>query len=289
VKLRPYLLPKKKAFADMQNFRVIDSKFKSRLAGKADSDSRDILGYMLKEEGPNISAVEMRLNSATIIGAGQGATATWLSTCVHSLSYNRDAFRKLKEELHSAFGAEDEMTADRIAKLPYLAAVMDEALRLHCPSPTSTGRFVPEGGELIDGRWVPAGTTVGVHQHAAYHLGQNFHKCDEFHPERFLPSAREPGSPFAGDQIDVFHPFSIGPRICLGYKSVAPRRHFRSLSTGLTLFYRFTTAATRIILAKMVFHFDWQVLPESDNWRTCQKATMAWHRVPLYCRLELLR
>ena len=77
---------------------------------------------------------------------------------------------------------------------------------------------MPKGGELIDGRFVPGGTTVGVHQHAAYHLVENFHRPDDFCPERWLKEGREKDSPFRNDSLGVVQPFSHGPRTCLGIK-----------------------------------------------------------------------
>ena len=165
-----------------------------------------------------MSLMEMKLNSAIIIGAGTGTTTTWLSTIVHNLTCNPDSYQKLASEIRHTFANGDEITSESVTQLPFLAAVLQESLRMHSPSPSSLGRFVPEGGEVIDGRFVPAGTTVGVHQHAAYHLASNFHRPDDFCPERWLPSARDEKSPFAGDRLGVVQPFSYGPRTCLGIK-----------------------------------------------------------------------
>ncbi|KPM46345.1 hypothetical protein AK830_g83 [Neonectria ditissima] len=263
---RDYLLPKSKTRAPFQNFQVISSKFEARLA--AQEDTRDVLSYMIRDDKA-MSPVEMRLNAATIIGAGTGTTATWLSTSIHSLATNPEAYEVLKREIRDTFFSEVDITSDRASKLPYLAAVMQESLRIHCPSPSSAARRVPEGGAVIDGRSVPAGTTVGVHQHAAYHSPENFYSPDHFLPERWLQTARDKSSPFSGDRLDVFHPFSYGPRTCLGI--------------------RLTTAETQLILAKLVWHFDIEVLAESQNWQDAQKGTVAWHRTPLKCRLRLVR
>ena len=170
------------------------------------------------KEKAALSPIEMRLNSATIIGAGTGTTATWLSTNVHSITTNPGVHAKLKHEIREAFDSDSGITHEQVAKLPYLAAVMQESLRIHCPSPSATGRIVPAGGEVIDGVAVPGGTTVGVHQHAAYHSPSNFRNADDFCPERWLPEGRLPESPFCKDNLSVVNPFSYGPRTCLGIK-----------------------------------------------------------------------
>ncbi|KAM3447220.1 hypothetical protein MY3296_008956 [Beauveria thailandica] len=213
VRWREYLLPKFRVQAAFENFKIIDAKIGKRLEMK--TNRRDILSYMLGDKD-GMTPVEMRLNAATIIGAGTGTTATWLSTSIHSLCTHPDSYQKLAEEIRSEFALDSDMVSDRVARLPYLSAVMQESLRIHCPSPSSTGRFVPAGGETIDGRFVPANTTVGVHQHAAYHSASNFHRPDDFCPERWLPAARGKGSEFADDNLAVFNPFSYGPRTCLG-------------------------------------------------------------------------
>lgn len=78
---------------------------------------------MMREKG-GMTPVEMRLNAATIIGAGTGTTATWLSTTMHSLGTNPNIYRKLAEEIPTEFASDAEINSDRVARLPYLAAVM---------------------------------------------------------------------------------------------------------------------------------------------------------------------
>ncbi|RMJ29047.1 Cytochrome p450 [Aspergillus sp. HF37] len=266
---RQYLLPQHMASAAIENFRATSARVDDRLARK--EDHRDLFSYILRhnEQGMSsgMSPMEMKLNTATIIGAGTGTTATWLSATIHSLSSKRDAHRRVVEEIRSSFNEDSDITMDKVRELPYLAAVMKEALRMHSPSPSSLGRFVPNGGELIDGRFVPGGTTVGVHQHAAYHLPSNFYRADDFCPERWLPGARDPESPFSIDRLEVMQPFSYGPRTCLGIK--------------------LTQAETRVTLAKLLWHFDVEVLPESRDWRESSRGTVAWHRRALKCRMAV--
>ena len=206
------------ANAAIENFHITSAKIERRLAS-TEENRKDFFSYILRHnDEKGMSLQEMRMNSATIIGAGTGTTATWLSTTVHSLTCKPSAYRKLAEEVRSTFANEEEITSESVTQLPYLAAVMQESLRMHSPSPSSLGRFVPEGGEVIDGRFVPGGTTVGVHQHATYHLASNFYRPDDFCPERWLPEGRDESSPFAGDQLGVLQPFSYGPRTCLGIR-----------------------------------------------------------------------
>ncbi|KAJ5729624.1 uncharacterized protein N7483_004132 [Penicillium malachiteum] len=179
---------------------------------------------------------------------------------------NPDAYKRLAAEIRESFPSDKDITSESITALPYLSAVMQESLRIHSPSPSPTGRFVSVGGETIDGEFVPEGTTVGVHQHSAYHAVWNFHRPGDFCPERWLPESRGSSSPFSGDNLGVLDSFSYGPRTCLGVK--------------------LTTAETRLILAKVLWHFDVELMLESQDWQDSQKATVSWHRTPLMCRIK---
>jgi cytochrome P450 len=78
---------------------------------------------------------------------------------------------------------------------------------------------------------------VSVQQAAAYSSPRNFHQADQFNPERWLSEATDnPASPFFSDNREVFQPFSIGPRNCIG----------RNLAY----------AEMRMILARVLWTFD---------------------------------
>lgn len=55
-------------------------------------------------------------------------------------------------------------------------------------------------------------TSVTVQHYAAYHSSLNFHRPDEFIPERFIDKDN------FHDRRDVLQPFSFGPRNCIGKK-----------------------------------------------------------------------
>lgn len=71
----------------------------------------------------------------------------------------------------------------------------------------------------------------------------NFHRPDDFVPERWLPN-KDPYSEFADDDRAACQPFSLGTRNCIGKK----------------LAY----AEMRLILAKLLYHFDLSAGGELD-------------------------
>lgn len=56
---------------------------------------------------------------------------------------------------------------------------------------------------------------MSQYHYALYHNEKFFKKPEEFHPERWLDDPE-----FATDDRDVFQPFQIGPRNCIGRKYV---------------------------------------------------------------------
>lgn len=60
---------------------------------------------------------------------------------------------------------------------------------------------------------LPLKTHIGIPQKPAYRQSYNFAEPQLYHPERWLQDA---DSKFAGDQKDMFQPFLVGPRSCIG-------------------------------------------------------------------------
>lgn len=95
-------------------------------------------------------------------------------------------------------------------------------------------------------------------------MGTNFHRPDEFLPERWLANApRE----FANDKKAAMQPFVVGSRDCLG----------RNLAY----------AEMRLILSKLFFHFDLEMDRErmGKDWLE-QTAHISWNQNPLWARLS---
>ncbi|KAK3349747.1 isotrichodermin C-15 hydroxylase [Lasiosphaeria hispida] len=69
---------------------------------------------------------------------------------------------------------------------------------------------------------------------------------------------------YAGDNRDAFQPFGVGPRSCIG--------------RGLAYM------ESRLVLARLVWNFDMELMPESWNW-TAQKTWVLYEKLPLKARL----
>ena len=121
--------------------------------------------------------------------------------------------QKLHREIQNNFHDHKEVTIASTMKLPYLNAIIEESLRIYPPAALSLTRIVPKGGARICGKYIPAGTGVGVTSWAATHAPKNFALPEEFVPERWLDDPR-----FANDDKQASQPFSMGARNCIGKK-----------------------------------------------------------------------
>lgn len=87
--------------------------------------------------------------------AGSETTATALSAATFYLTTNQHALSTLAREVRSSFQDEDDIDILSVQKLPYLLAVLNEAMRMYPPVPTALPRRVPAGGDVIIGHFVP--------------------------------------------------------------------------------------------------------------------------------------
>jgi cytochrome P450 len=166
--------------------------------------------------GPEgLSFEEMVAQGRILLIAGSETTATLLSGMLYFLLKNPSILARLVDEIRTAFSSENEIGIQSVSQLSYLHGVLEESLRMYPPVPNALPRVAPPEGAVVCGRFVPGGTSVGLHHWTCYHSEKNFFEPETFHPERWLDN-KDPR--FMNDDKDAFHPFSHGPRNCLGKK-----------------------------------------------------------------------
>ena len=102
--------------------------------------------------------------------------------------------------------------------MPYLQAVIQEALRLRAPAAGPLFKQVPPQGDVIDGKFIPGGTQIGTSPFSIYHSKKIFGEdASLFVPERWLNANPEQFALMA-NTVDLV--FSVGKWQCLG-KAVA--------------------------------------------------------------------
>ncbi|KAF2141262.1 uncharacterized protein K452DRAFT_359056 [Aplosporella prunicola CBS 121167] len=244
-KVLQYFIPQHLKEQRKKQVKYTVERVSKRLAKQ--TDRPDIWTYVLKHNSKDeepLTLPEMHSTASTLMIAGSETTATLLSGLTYLLLKNPHTLERLCNEIRGAFKSTDEMDMNSLARLEYLNGCLEEALRIYPPVSVGMPRLVPPRGGIVNGKMLPGGATVSVNNLAAYHSPANFHRPDDFIPERWLPDA----SPrFAADEKAVLQPFSFGPRNCLG-KNLAYHE-------------------MRLIMSNLLYRFDFEALsPESENW-----------------------
>ncbi|KAJ9638509.1 hypothetical protein H2204_004279 [Knufia peltigerae] len=241
-------------------------KIRSRLARGNDRD--DFFGHILSDKSNPPNELWLRAEAEILLAAGTDTTATGLTGMTYYLLQQPQTLKRLQEEIRSHFADSKDINESSTVQLPYLNAVIEEALRLTPPLPINLPRKSP--GAFVDGQFIPKGVTVATHQYTTQRHPKYWTDPDDFHPERFLPASHPLyDRRFAHDNLEASKPFLAGRHTCIG-------RNLAYLEM-------------RIVLAKLVFLFDWEATSTLGpggviDWKRDLRAKFMWVKPPLRVR-----
>lgn len=116
-----------------------------------------------RNEEANVTRSLIRNAAGANMVAGSDTTSISLSAVIYNLYKNPVTLAKLRTELseYSQAGKlSDPITFKEAQSLPYLQAVIKEALRIHPATGFTMPRVVPNGGVTISGRYFPQGVST---------------------------------------------------------------------------------------------------------------------------------
>ncbi|CAA9967121.1 CypX Cytochrome P450 [Pyrenophora teres f. maculata] len=177
--------------------------------------SMDFLTKFFRKNADDAHAFTMYHVAAGCVSnmvAGSDTTAISLSAMLYYLLKNPTTFDKLRQEVDERKTSHF-ITFKESQEMPYLQAVMKEALRMHPAVGLPLERVVPAGGAKICDKFFPEGTIVGINSWVAHRdtsvFGPDAHL---FKPERWLSSDKERLSLMERSWM----PFGLGSRTCIG-------------------------------------------------------------------------
>ncbi|KAL5522614.1 hypothetical protein ACEPAG_8631 [Sanghuangporus baumii] len=181
------------------------------------TDRTDILSKLQQgkdEEGKPMSNEELTVEAFAQLVAGSDTIANSSCAVTYYIAADPQVQAKLQKELDEALGADNSEdpvpTYAQIKNLPYLEAVINEGMRLHSTVGIGLPRVVPEGGLTVCGKTFPEDTVLSVPMYTVHRDPDVWGAdADVFRPERW----------FERDPVKLqksFHPFSFGPRACVG-------------------------------------------------------------------------
>ena len=157
------------------------------------SDRKDILSKLFavhKERPADFDYSDLVSMASSNIFAGSDTTAISTRAIIYYLLKNTACKQRLVEEIDDfrrRGKLSDPVTLDQANEMPYLQAVMYEALRCHPAVGMTLPRVVPPGGTEIAGKHLPAGAVVGVNPWVVHRNTEVYgDDVEEFRPERWL-------------------------------------------------------------------------------------------------------
>jgi hypothetical protein len=207
------------------------------------------------------------LDNTEAARAGIGITLTY---AMHELSQRLALQSTLRKELTTAelpltYPLQHQSLSTSILRkldsLPLLDAVITETLRLHAPGPGPQRRFVPKGGTIIDGYFIPAGAAISSAPYCLHRSKDVYPEAELWKPERWIRTADSPSEQAAtlgeGDEglengkvehdpRRWFWAFGSGGRMCVG-------NHFALVGTfGSRSCETRTPRLTRLTVSKLL-------------------------------------
>ncbi|KAI1084164.1 cytochrome P450 [Whalleya microplaca] len=220
------------------------------------SPQQDIVAPLLAHGSP--SERELVSTAQALIIAGADTVSTAMTTALYYLCTTPASLARLRAEVRAL--DPERLTGAGLAGLPYLNAVLEEAMRCFPPIAFGLPRVSP--GETIDGHFVPEGVRVSVPHWILCHDPRVWDEPYQFRPERWLEVGGDDDvAVLKSSAQPVVFPFSTGPRSCLGIAQAY--------------------LEMRITLAKLVYSCDMQVASDPGDWVQAATMNMMWKKAPL--------
>jgi cytochrome P450 len=222
--LFPILVPAMESWNAVLIFtlKAINSRTSIRRDGElelTDDGEKDMLSRWaaVKNKDPlKMSTRDIIVHLSTNVFAGSDTTAIALRATIYFLIKNPDKMRKTVDEIDAADNqgklGNPISYKESITHLPYIGAVIKEAMRLHPSVGLLMERHVPPGGAQICGKYIPGGTIVGINPWVLQHDPNVYEEPESFIPERWLTADVEK----LAKMETSFISFGDGSRTCVG-------------------------------------------------------------------------
>jgi cytochrome P450 len=166
-----------------------------------------------RQEG-GFTDAELAGNVMTMLLAGEDTTANTVAWLIWLLHDNPEAWERARREVDAVLGGGEQLeTTEQLAKLNFLDACANEAMRLKPVAPIN----IMEAGQdtTIGDVAVPKGTFVICIMRLAGMAPDRFEAPEKFEPQRWMGDVLA-AAPGLHSAKRVVMPFGAGPRVCPG-------------------------------------------------------------------------
>ncbi|KAF5626793.1 pisatin demethylase cytochrome P450 [Fusarium tjaetaba] len=222
--LFPYLIPAMESWNAVLTFtlKAINSRTTIQRDGELELNGdggRDFLSKWaaVKKRDPlKMSTRDVITHLSTNVFAGSDTTAIALRAIVYFLIKHPENMRRVVEEIDTADKSgklSDPISyKESTGHLPYMGAVIKEAMRLHPSVGLLMERHVPPQGAEICGQFIPGGTVVGINPWVLHSDPRVYKDPESFIPERWLTA----DAGLLSKMENSFLAFGAGSRTCIG-------------------------------------------------------------------------
>ena len=224
-----------------------------RAKGKSPRSTSDFLEFFteLQRADPKSITDDTILNwTVNNMGASVNSVTAVVEAIVYYVLKNPMIYARMRRELEPLVGKAPVAWKDA-QQLPYLDAIVQEAIRFHPPGGFTLERVVPQEGLILpDGRFLPGGTIVGMNAWVVNRNKTAFgFDAGIFNPERWLKGETEDDDTFEARLSRMRNAnlsWGGGKRMCLG-KQIGLMEVFK-------------------IAASLFVTFDMQLVEPEEDW-----------------------
>lgn len=181
-----WIIGKWHADRETNDSMMVVDKFVSNLVANTTPKSTTYHGRLL---AAGMSESEVKAQCKDLIFAGTDSTGMNVATIMRCLAMYPAVYERLKQEVSNNI-ARGLDTQDAQA-LPYLNAIVKEALRISMANPTRLPHVVPAGGWTFKSTHIPGGAVVGCSAYVLHFDANIFPEPQKFMPERWLNQTEE--------------------------------------------------------------------------------------------------
>ncbi|KAL4882545.1 benzoate 4-monooxygenase cytochrome P450 [Aspergillus karnatakaensis] len=207
---------------------------------------KDMLHYLLNAIDPDtgrrgFTEEALQAEALTLTIAGSDTTSVILAGFFFYIVRTPSAYMRLVDEIRLTFTSLRGIRGgSRLMSCQYLRACVEETMRITPAGPSELPRTVLPGGIMIDGDFIPEGTTIGVAHWSFYRNAQYFRDPDRYQPERWIVDGGVTEEDVAKARSSCL-PFTAGTTSCAG-------KNFALLELYL-------------VIAKTLWQYDARLLP----------------------------
>ncbi|XP_034032993.1 cytochrome P450 2J6-like [Thalassophryne amazonica] len=214
--VRKLPLPFRKALKNVETCKkIIKDLVKEHKVTRIPGKPRDLIDCYLDEmdkrcDGDSsFSEEQLFIYLIDLHFAGTDTTSNTLLTAFLYLMTYPHVQERCQQEIDRVLAGKEQASFDDRGNMPYVQAVLHEALRLSNTVPLSVFHSTTKDTNLM-GYSIPKGTLIIQNMYSVLNEEGQWKFPNEFHPENFLNEQGEFVKP------EAFMPFSAGPRMCLG-------------------------------------------------------------------------